>query len=161
MCKPPDLAHGRLNKHWSQPGPPPICRVDVADDSHKPKPDLQPEFRADLDSLFVHVDSRMAERRGAIAPASQEQFVGFGLEEGAGRPLGQRRATAAVDADLTLAIRSAVREAVDDLFRERLAAEVRAAVEDALRAAPPANREDAPRLRRSTLLSIRLRKTPA
>ena len=132
----------------------------MAEESPKPKPDLQPEFRADLDSLFVHVDSRMAERRGAMAPAGQDQFVGFGLEDGVIRSKTQQRAVA-VDTDMTLAIRSAVREAVDDLFRERLAAEVRSAVEDALRAAPVAHREDGPRLRRNTLLSIRLRKTPA
>jgi len=112
----------------------------VADDSLKPE--LKNDFRDDLDSLFVLVDSRMAERRGAVASATQEQFVGR------------------IDTDQTLAIRAAVREAVDDLFREKLAAEVRAAVEDALRQAPLARPviENESRLRRRTMVSIRLRK---
>jgi hypothetical protein len=115
----------------------------VTDDA--PKPDLKNDFRDDLDSLFVLVDSRMAERRGTVASSTQEQFVGR---------------AAAIDTDQTLAIRAAVREAVDDLFREKLAVQVRAAVEDALRQAPVARAaiDEEPRLRRRTMVSIRLRR---
>jgi len=129
----------------------------VTDDA--PKPDLRPDFRDDLDSLFVLVDSRMAERRGAVA-SSQEQFVGFGLEEGVVRGGNGNRRAPSLDTDQTLAIRAAVREAVDDLFREKLAAQVRAAVEDALRQAPLSRApvQEEPRLRRRTMVSIRLRR---
>ena len=107
----------------------------------------------------------------AITPPepSKDMWLGFGLEEEAaiaveqpaaieqlaGQVMAQVRA-ALLEGEFTAAVRTAAREAVEEALRERLAAEVRVGVDDALRAAAAAWDNES-RMAPSTILAIRVR----
>jgi hypothetical protein len=159
-----------------------------------------PDWKDDLESLFKLVDSRLAERRSAVAgpaegqierrhagleslptvappevvqaitpPEPPNSWVGFGLEEEAPIAVAQPAAieqlaaqvmvqvrAAVLGDEFTAAVRAAAREAVEEALRERLAAEVRAGVEGALREAAAAWDNES-RMAPSTILAIRVR----
>lgn len=165
-----------------------------------PPEEAEPDWKDDLESLFQHVDSRLAERRAAVslppdglpdrrasAPSAPAQpiaeappatvelgapkhlWLGFGLEDEvpvaaaepgpveqlAGEVVTQLRATW-LEEDMHAAVREAVREAVEDALRDRLGAEVRAGVEEALRA-DAARRNGENPVSPSTIVAIRVR----